>query len=286
MEAQKTISRDFSLSGNGLQTGKKVEVFFYPEKENKGIIIKRKDLPKSESFTLGERGLRFNADRRSIVGKGKNSVETIEHILASLSALGIDNIRIEMTASEPPALDGSAKVFTESLKKAGLVEQGEEKQYITLKAPVWVEDKEAFLGIFPSDKLKISFLVDFPVPGIGRQAFSSEITPDIFEKQIAPARTIWFVPQGPGSIEQKAHLAQKLGYGKGVTKESVLIIDKEGFVNDARFPDEPVRHKVLDLIGDLYLLGRALKARVIAVRSGHRLNLKLVEKIKKECLCR
>ena len=281
METQKTILKSCSLSGKGLQTGKDSEVFFYPEELDKGVSFKRKDLPSAEPITIGQKELEFSANRRSIVGKGKNSVETVEHILASLSGLGIDNIRIEITSSEPPALDGSARVFAEALQKAGIKEQGREKKYISITTPLWVEEKEAFLGVFPSDKFKISFLMEAPA---WRQLFSGEINEEVFKKEIAPARTIWFVPSGPGTVEQKAEFAKSLGYGRGANKENVLLISGGKPVNEMRFPDEPVRHKVLDLIGDLYLLGRPLKARVIAIRSGHKLNLKLVEKIKKEYL--
>ncbi|MBL7158027.1 MAG: UDP-3-O-[3-hydroxymyristoyl] N-acetylglucosamine deacetylase [Candidatus Omnitrophica bacterium] len=279
METQRTINRDFSLSGKGLQTGKKVEVFFYPEEENKGIILKRKDFPKNEPLVLGSGGLKFNSSRRSIVGKGKNSVETIEHVLASLHGLGIDNARIEMTGSEPPGMDGSAKIFTEAIRKAGIKEQKEERRYLRITKPLWVEDKEAFVGIFPSDKFKVSFLIDYPVASIGRQTFSGEIEPEIFEKEIASARTF--------CLKEQALLLLKMGFGKGANVKNTLVMDADGPMdNELRFPDEPVRHKVLDLIGDLYLLGRPLKARVVGVRSGHRLNLKLMEKLKKEYACK
>ena len=283
MEKQKTIGREFFLEGKGLQTGRPVRVFFYPEGENRGITLMRRDLEGRPSVRLGW-SVDFDADRRSKINLGKGEcIETTEHFLAALWGLEIDNIRIELDSSEPPALDGSAKLFLEALEKAGVKEEGAERQFIEIKEPLWVEDKGAFLGVFPSAGFKISYIFEYPDYSIERQFFSEAVTPEVFREKLAPARTLWFVPPGPGSIRQKASLARALGYGRGADENNALIITKDGIANKARFPDEPVRHKVLDLIGDLYLLGKPIKGRIIALRSGHKLNLELVKKIK-ECI--
>lgn len=280
MERQKTIEKEFSLEGKGLQTGKSVKIFFRPEKENEGIVFVRTDLPAKPSVRIRD-SLDFSSDRRSRISFGKSGqVETVEHILAALWGAGIDNIRIELDASEPPALDGSALRFVEAIEKSGTKEQNAPREFVTIKEPTWAEDKESFLGIFPSNSFKISYVLEYPDYAVGRQFFSMVLDTENFKKEIAPARTFWLVPPGPGTVKQKAAVARSLGYGRGADERNTLIIEKEKIANEARFPDEPVRHKVLDLIGDLYLLGKPVKGRVIAVRSGHELNLALVKKLK------
>ena len=286
MIEQKTIKKDFTLEGKGLQTGKTVKVFFYPGAANEGITFIRKDLEGKPPIKLSNLdSLMLTSDRRSIVGTDKeNFIETPEHLLAGLWGAELDNLKIELDTSEPPALDGSAKVFLEAFKKAGRVSQNAERKLIEIKKPLWVEEKESFLGVFPSDVFKISYIFEHPYKNVKRQSFSKVIGPDLFESEIAPARTLWFVPQGKGSIEEKAEAAKARGYGRGADLENTLVIGENAFVNKARFSDEPVRHGVLDLIGDLYLLNKPIKGRFIAIRSGHKLNLELVKRIKKEYL--
>ncbi len=282
MEEQKTIEKEFSLVGKGLQTGKPVEVFFYPEEKEKGIIFVRKDLKNAPSVSLKELDSDcLSARRRTRISfAGGAYIETVEHLLAALWAAEIDNIRVELNGPELPALDGSALEFLKALKKSGIRKQKAERKTIKIEKPLWIEEKESFLGVFPSDIFKISYVLEYPDYSIKRQVFSRVLEPEVFFEEIAPARTIWFVPRWPCSIKQKAKLVQMMGYGRGASEENVTIIADKGPVNNWRFSDEPVRHKVLDLIGDLYLLGAPLAARVIAIRSGHRENLELVKRIK------
>ncbi len=272
MEKQKTIEKEFFLKGNGLQTGLPVKAFFYPGKENSGIIFVRQDLENKPRIRLGDLpGL--DTDRRSKIEFNTACVETVEHILAALWGAEVDNIRIELTSSEPPGLDGSAVLFLEALKAAGIKTQKPRREFIEVKKPLWVEDKESFLGIFPSQTFKISYILEYPGPAIGRQFFSDIVDSEVFQKEIAPARTF--------CLKEEVNSLLKQGYGKGANLKNTLVMAKDGPIdNILRFPDEPVRHKVLDLTGDLYLLGKPIKGRVIAIRSGHRLNLELVEKIK------
>lgn len=287
MENQKTIGKGFTLRGKGLHTGKPVNASFYPEKEDSGIIFVRKDLKALSPIRLRDfASLKIDTDRRSIIGKDpENYVETVEHVLAAAWGAGIDNLRIELDASEFPCLDGSAAGYLEAFNEAGSKEQKSERSSIVIKEPIWVEEKESFLGAFPSDTFKVSFILEHSYPALGRQSFSKVVDREVFINQIARARTLWFVPPGPGSVEEKAEQVKKAGYGRGATRENTLIIEESKILNDTRFPDEPVRHGVLDLIGDLYLLERPIRGRVIAIRSGHKLNVRLVKKIK-ECICR
>ena len=272
METQKTIKKEFSLKGTGLQTGKPVTISFFPEKENKGISFKRLDLENSKPIRLSDLS-KIDTDRRSRVTSGSSYVETIEHVLAAIWGANIDNLRIEMNASEPPALDGSAVDFLKAIKSAGIEMQNAAKDYIVIKKPIWTEMNDSFLGIFPSDVFKIAYFLDYKNTSIGKQFFSSIVTPENFEKEIAPARTF--------CLKEEAEILRKKGYGKGANFQNTLIMDKEGPIDNVlRFPDEPVRHKVLDLVGDLSLLGRHIKGRIMAARSGHKLNSELVAKIK------
>ncbi|MGB2706047.1 MAG: UDP-3-O-acyl-N-acetylglucosamine deacetylase [Candidatus Omnitrophota bacterium] len=273
MEAQKTIKKEFSLEGKGLQTGRPVKAVFYPEKENEGIIFVRKDLKENPSVRLKDFS-DLDTDRRSKIGSGGGHyVETVEHITAALWGAEVDNIKIELDSSEPPALDGSSLEFLEALKKSGVKEQNAPREFVEIKNPIWVEGEESFLGVFPSSAFRVSYVLEYPGRAIGRQFFSSSVTAEVFRKEIAPARTF--------CLKQEAEALLKRGYGKGADLSNTLVMDEKGPIDNVlRFPDEPVRHKVLDLIGDLYLLGKPIKGRVIAIRSGHRLNLELVKRIK------
>lgn len=287
MESQHTIGKQITLEGRGLQTGKPVRAEFFPAGENEGISFRRSDLKNKPPIRLRDySALCLRADRRSIVNlDAENFVETTEHVLAAAWGAGIDNLNIELNSSEMPAMDGSARAFLKAFKDTGVKTQSAERKFIEIKEPIWTEEKESFLGIFPSGAFKISCIFEHPYLTKERQSFSEVVTADLFQKELASARTLWFVSPGPGSIEQKAEYVKKAGYGRGADTENTLIIDEKKTVNSARFPDEPVRHGVLDLIGDLYLLSKPVKGRLIAIRSGHKLNLELVAKIK-EKLCR
>jgi len=273
LETQKTIKKEFSLKGKGLQTGKPVKAEFFPEKANEGIIFVRKDLEGRPSARLKDL-LNLDTDRRSKIGFGDGAyVETVEHLLAALWGAGIDNIKIELDGPEMPALDGSSLDFFEAFLNSGIEEQNAAREFIHIKNPIWAEDKESFLGVFPSSGFRISYVLEYPARAIGRQFFSGALTPEVFRKEIAPARTF--------CLKQEAEALLKQGYGRGADLSNTLVMDEKGPIDNVlRFPDEPVRHKVLDLLGDLYLLGRPLKGRVVAVRSGHKLNLELVRSLR------
>jgi len=288
LKKQNTIKKYFSLKGKGLQTGKSVKVTLYPEKAGNGVIFVRKDLKNAQPIALKNASVKLWAEkRRTKIGiDEKNYVETVEHLLAALWAWEIDNVRIELTSSEPPALDGGAKTFLESLEKAGKEESALERHVLKIKEPVWAEENDSFLGIFPSSIFKISCVNESKNPLIGRQTFSEEITKEIFKEEIAPARTIWFVPGGKKFVILKAVLVRALGYGRGSNFKNTLIIGEKSFINKPILDNEPVKHKVLDLLGDLYSVGFRLQGRVIAIRNGHKLNLELVRKLKERYSCR
>ena len=201
-------------------------------------------------------------------------MHTVEHILAALSGLGLDNLIIEVNANEVPEIDGSAFPFVSLLVQSGIVPQEEVKRYACLSEPVYVSGEGSSVAAFPAQELGISFTLDYDHPYLKTQFASFSITPDIFEKEIAGARTF--------CLEEEAKVLQSRGLGKGANFQNTLLVGDKGIVEGKlRFEDEFVRHKILDLMGDLFLLGCPLQAQIIAIRSGHSLNTKLIHRIKK-----
>lgn len=277
MTRQRTIKDTVTVEGIGLQTGKKVKLTLKSSPANSGINFIRIDLPNRPILNIRSMaaGDTRRPKRRTTLGKGHAQVETTEHLLAALSGLAIDNIVIELDSIELPGLDGSAKVFVEALKKSGIVEQDAPRNYLKIEKQVWCADRDSILAALPDDSFKISYAMSYKDPALGNQFFSMAINESNFESQIAPARTF--------CLKKEAMALRMMGLGKGANYNNTLIIGHNGpMKNKFRFSDEPVRHKALDLMGDLYLLGMPLKGHVIAVKSGHRLNMELVRKLKGE----
>jgi len=273
---QRTIRNKIEIDGTGLQTGEKVRLTLKSSPPDTGVNFIRTDIPNKpllsiQSLDLGAMGQK---ERRTALGIGPLEVQTIEHIMAALSGLSIDNIVIESDRPEPPGLDGSAKDYLSAIVAAGIEEQPAPKRVLEVKEPVWCKgDNGAFLAAIPDDKFSVSYTLSYDRPGLGTQFFSSVIDEEVFRRQIAPARTF--------CLEEEAMELLRRGLGKGANYDNTLVMGKDGPIKNAlRFPDEPVRHKVLDLIGDLYLLGKAVKGRIVAIKSGHRLNMELVRLLK------
>lgn len=275
MIKQKTIKDTVILEGLGLQTGNKVTLTLKSSPPDSGINFIRTDLPNKpllniQSLDLGSSG---GPERRTTLGIGPLQIQTTEHLLAALSGLSIDNIVMEMNNTELPGLDGSAKGFLNALKSAGIVEQDAPKKILKVLKPIRCADKGSSLEIFPDDEFKVSYTLSYDNAFLGEQTFNMTVNEKSFEAEIAPARTF--------CLEEEAIELLKRGLGKGANYDNTLVIGKTGPINNAlRFKDEPVRHKILDLIGDLYILGRSLRGRVVAVKSGHRLNMELVRQLK------
>lgn len=275
MENQKTIKSETELQGVGLNTGNKVKLKFKPSPPNSGINFVRADLDNKPII---------NAELTNVVAMSKSPhhtslgssdvwVQTVEHIMAALSGLGIDNLLIEIDGDELPVMDGSSLPFFETIKKVGILEQEVRKKYFLIREPLWVEDESAYIAVLPSNEFKISYTLDYDNPFISSEYLHLAITPQIFEKQIAPARTF--------CLQKEVDSLLSLGLGKGASYDNTLVVSDSGVIkNKLRFTDEFVRHKILDLLGDLYLLGFSIKGHVIAVRSGHDLNLKIIRKIR------
>ncbi|MDD5428781.1 MAG: UDP-3-O-acyl-N-acetylglucosamine deacetylase [Candidatus Omnitrophica bacterium] len=275
MKNQRTIKEQAAVSGIGLQTGGKVKLILNSAPVNSGITFIRTDLPGKPSLNLNSIDLNDSAsvERRTALGFGPFQIQTTEHLLAALSGFSIDNITFELDNVELPGLDGSAKGFTDLIKEAGIADQDAPKKYLKVDKPVWCASKDSLIAVLPDEEFKVSYTLSYNRPGLGTQFCSVTVNETNFESQIAPARTF--------CLEEEAMELLKRGLGKGADYNNTLVIGKNGPVKtEARFPDEPVRHKILDLIGDLYILGMPVIGHVVAIKSGHTLNMELVKKLK------
>ncbi|MDD5006195.1 MAG: UDP-3-O-acyl-N-acetylglucosamine deacetylase [Candidatus Omnitrophica bacterium] len=277
MENQRTVKKAIEVKGKGIHTGNPVTLKFIPAGIDAGIIFKRVDLPNSpvikaepDSVLDGHTNL-----RQTSIGFKDVQIHTIEHLMAALSGLNIDNVIIEMDNCEVPALDGSSADFSKLLKQAGIEELAAKRRVLVLKEPVWAEEGESYLCALPSPKFRISYtLHHYNSAFLKTQYLNIDLDRDVFEKEIASSRT--FV------IESEANKLLGQGFGRGANYDNTLVVSDKGVVkNKLRFEDEFLRHKILDLIGDLYLLGRPVSAHFVAVRSGHFLNHQVVKKIYK-----
>ena len=279
MIRQRTIKNPVAVEGAGLQTGKKVTLTLKGSPANSGINFIRVDLPNKPLLniqsampsSLKEQGL----ERRTTLGIGPLQIQTTEHFLAALSGLSIDNIVAETDNEELPGLDGSAKGFVDAIKKAGIVEQDAPKKRLKIDEAIWCKGDDSFLAAFPDEDFKISYTLYYKNASLGTQFFSIALNDKNFELEIAPARTF--------CLEEEALQLLKMGLGKGANYENTLVIGKDGPIkNMFRFSDEPVRHKILDLIGDLQVLGVPIQGHIVAIKSGHKLNMELVRRLKEK----
>lgn len=276
MDKQRTIIEPCAFSGIGLHTGNLTTITFKPAEPDSGITFYRTDLPGSPSIRA-EIDHVVDVSRGTTIGIGGVEVHTVEHVLAAIVGMGIDNLDIEVDANETPVGDGSSLPFMTVLKKAGIVEQDRERRYIKVEEPIYYRNGDVTLSVLPSDELRVTMTIAFDHVAIGTQYASFTITPETFEKEIASARTFCFL--------REVKMLQDQGLILGGTLENAVVIGDESILNDdLRFPDEFVRHKVLDLLGDLFLLGRPIKGHIIAVKSGHAMHVKFTQQIKKALL--
>jgi len=279
MERQKTVKSDVTFSGIGLHTGQAAHITIKPALPNSGITFVRTDLSEKPVLSVETSkivDLHF-APRRTSIGVGDVQVQTVEHIMASLFGMGIDNARIELDSDEVPGLDGSAIPFIDLLKKAEIAEQDAPKKYFSVREPLWCSEGDAFILVLPSSKFEISYTLDYDHPLLKSQYVRVVLDGDssLVEKEIAPARTF--------CLESEVAPLRKLGLGKGADYDNTLVVGSRRVIrNKLRFQDEFARHKILDLIGDLYLLGCPLRGHIIAIKSGHSLNVKLLSKLRQQ----
>jgi len=297
---QKTLQNSFTLSGVGLHTGLDIIVTFNPAPVDHGYKIKRIDLENQPVIdALAENVM--NTQRGTVIGKGDVTVSTIEHGFSALFALGIDNCLIEVNASEFPILDGSAIEYVKEIRKAGIQEQDKDKDFYIVRKKIEVSDPEtgSKLTLLPDDAFCINSFIEFDSKYIPNQSASMDTVTD-YETEIAPSRTFVFVRE----IQQ----LRNAGLIKGGNLDNAIVIyerklsqkelddiadelnvphhnaDELGYLNSRKlvFPNEPARHKLLDIIGDMALIGKPIKGRLIATRPGHKINNKLARLIRKD----
>jgi len=269
--AQRTLARSIVLGGQGLHTGLKTGVILHPAPVGFGIVFS--SLADDTPVAVKLENVTDTAYNTTLTSRGR-SIRTVEHLMSALHAFGISNLLIK-TEDEIPALDGSARELCKQIREAGVVEQGAPVEPVRIKQPVAIAsaNQREFIRIEPADHLIIDYTLEYPRP-IGRQQVHFELTsPDSYIEEIAPARTFGFVEEFRKMTE--------MGLASGGRIDNAILVDNEKVVNTTlRFPDEFARHKVLDLIGDLYLLCRPVLGHVTASRTGHSDNLALVKAIR------
>ncbi|MCH2106721.1 MAG: 3-hydroxyacyl-ACP dehydratase FabZ, partial [Planctomycetes bacterium] len=235
-----------------------------------GVEFVRTDMPESEPIPA-QIDYYSERERRSHLQRGTASVETIEHFLSACNGLGVDNLTVEVSGGEMPGLDGSAREYIESFKQAGVIDQRAAAKQFKLTEPVYVREGRASIVALPNDEpgLILQYVAAFDEAGVEGGTLEVAVSPETYEAEIAPARTF--------CLESEVEALQAAGLGKGANEENTLILGREG--STPRVPKEPIRHKLLDLVGDLALLGAELQAHVIATRSGHKMNAALVRKL-------
>ncbi len=262
---QHTLAGDVTQSGIGLHSGAQVQVRIRPAPIDSGRYFVRVDRPNSPRIPARFSSVGDTTLSTELVGIDEAKVRTVEHLLAALTGLGISNARIELDGPEVPLLDGSALEWVRSIQAAGIIEQTAPQATLTIDSPLWVREGDMFVVAMPHPTLKLSYGIDFDHPAIGQQWFSWDASPASFATDIAPARTFGFAHQ----VEQ----LRQLGLIKGGSLDNALVCGPEGWVNPPlRFANEPVRHKLLDLIGDLSLLGPIPQAHILAYKASHRLH--------------
>ncbi len=260
-----TIKKKVSRRGAGLFTGEECEIILLPQEKGSGVFFQRIDLPGQPKFPLSL-SLVQGTPRCTIIGNSSFSVQTVEHLMAVLNAFDIDNLLICLSGPEIPIFDGSSLVFLEMIEEAGLVPLGEKDVY-NLKKPIYVSKGDACLVALPSEEFKISYTLHYPSSScIGTQFYSLVLDKEVFSREIAPCRTF-------SVYEEVAPLIEK-GFLKGGSLDNAVVIKNNQVMNAGglRLPGEMVRHKILDLIGDLYLMGVSFSAHILAIRSGHHVN--------------
>ena len=266
---QTTVASPVSYTGIGLHSGKDVTITLRPAPVDSGIVFVRTDLPAQPSVAATASNVTATM-RATTLESGAAKVFTVEHLLAAFHAMGIDNCFVDITAVEPPVADGSSLPFIRLLEEAGTVFQESVRSETVIHEALAVRQDNKFIAILPYDGLRVTFTSVNSHPQIGVQFGDYEITAENFSREIAPARTIGFM--------HEVQALQAQGLALGGSLDNAVVYDDEKALNLLRFPDELVRHKILDIVGDLFLAG-PVKGHVIAVQSSHALNTELARKI-------
>ena len=262
---QQTLARAVSCSGLGVHSGKTVNLTIKPAPINHGIQFSRTDLPGSPRIPAHFNRV-VDTSLATVIGDDGCIVSTIEHLMATFAGLAVDNALVEIDSYEIPIMDGSAGPFTRLVRSGGTAAQHGPKCYFRVKEPITLEENEKSVTIYPDAVYKITCTIEFPHPLIQRQTYTLEVTPERFEKEISNARTFGFL--------HEVEYMKRYGLARGGSLDNAIVVSEDGVVNEGglRFPDEFVRHKILDCLGDFSLLGLPILGHIVAHRSGHAFN--------------
>ena len=268
---QQTLAQKVSCTGIGVHSGKKATITIHPAPENHGIRFKRADLPGTPDIPALFKMV-VDTSLATVVGNQGAIVSTIEHLMAAFSGLGIDNALVEIDGYEMPIMDGSAKIFTDKLFQTGFKQQDKPRWFFVATHPIKVTREDKYVSVEPAPGLTITCSIIFDSPLIGTQTRTCRLSPDIFRKEISPARTFGFT-------RDLVYLKQ-FSLGRGGSLDNAVVIDNDKILNadGLRFPDEFVRHKLLDCIGDFSLLGMPIQGHIVTHKSGHALNHAFIRK--------
>ena len=271
LQKQRTLKTEVSYTGIGLHSGREVHATLKPAPEDTGIVFVRKDLSGEPQIHAKAQNVTSTL-RATTVEENGNKVFTIEHLMSAFHAHRIDNAYVELDSEEPPVADGASLVFFELMAKAGIVEQAKDRREIVIDKVYRIDDEKTgrFVMVLPYDGFRVSFTSLNPHKLIGVQYEDFHVDEAVYHKEIAPARTI--------AYEKEIQALREMGLGLGGSLENVIVYNDEGWLNPLHFEDELVRHKILDVIGDLRLAG-IIRGHVIAVASGHALNTQLAKRI-------
>lgn len=273
MEKQNTIAKSVSFSGIALHTGVRVHLTMKPAPVDTGIVFRRTDMPGSPEVRAHAAYVVDVRRATTIAAPSKAFVVTVEHIMAALHASNVDNVYVEMDNAEPPIADGSAGPYFRLIRDAGIQEQDAPARYWTTDKPLYYENRDTTLVVLPSDVFKISCTVEFGETALGTQFFSLVVTPESFERELGPCRTF-------AAYRDLAQLIAA-GLAKGGSLDNAVILHEGAIISNEglRFPNEMVRHKMMDMVGDLYLTGKRVRAHVVAIKPGHPSNVETVKRM-------
>ncbi len=270
---QRTLRDEVRLQGTGLHTGYPVRLRLMPAPVGTGILFRRTDL---RNFPI--EATRAHVTRVSyattLMKKGV-MISTVEHLLSALYGLGIDNLFVDLDSMEVPIMDGSGRYFLEAIERAGIVDQDELRQYLVIEKAIEVRQGDKFAGVYPSPIAKATYIIDFEHPAIGHQEIQMDLSPEAYRREIGFARTFGFMSD--------VEYLRRCGLIRGGSLENAVVLDDSGLVNNhLRFPDEFVRHKLLDLLGDISLVGRPIIGHLYARKAGHALHTALADQIARQ----
>ena len=269
---QRTLKTRIDVVGVGLHTGRRIRMEVVPAAADAGIRFVRSDL-EGATISLGVHGdARISRVDHATTLSGEGfTISTVEHLMAALRGLGVDNATVRLSGDEVPIMDGSAAPFVYLLKEAGLKDLGVPRRFLQLRRPVGVLDGDREVTIYPADHFRISYTIDFAHPSIGRQSLSRSLDEKTFVRELAPARTFCLL--------KDVQMLRKRGLALGGSLANAVVVGDQGPLNNLRFHDEFVRHKALDLVGDLALLGHPVLGHVVAHKAGHEMHSRLVVRL-------